>query len=66
MRWNAAEKEKTLRAELEKTQRGVDQFLDRIADAQLPSVITVYENRIRKPRETRDLEPPFPPCPSRS
>lgn len=51
--WNhrlesAVEKAKMLRAELKKTQRGVDQFLDRIADAQLPSVITAYENRIRK------------------
>jgi DNA invertase Pin-like site-specific DNA recombinase len=45
---NAAEQEKALKTELEKTQRSVEQFLDRIAVAQLPSVITAYENRIRK------------------
>ena len=50
---SAAEKEKTLRAELEKTERGVEQFLDRIADAQLPSLITAYENRIRKLEEQK-------------
>jgi len=38
---------------LEKTQRSVDQFLDRIADAQLPSVIAAYENRIRKLEEQK-------------
>jgi hypothetical protein len=42
-----------LKAELEKTQRSVDRFLDRIADAQLPSVIAAYENRIRKLKERR-------------
>jgi hypothetical protein len=45
---NTAEQEKALKTELEKTQRSVEQFLDRIAVAQLPSVITAYENRIRK------------------
>lgn len=56
--WNhrlesAAARANELKAELEKTQRGVEQFLDRIADAQLPSVITAYENRIRKLEERR-------------
>src|SRR5687767_8302559 len=56
--WNhrvasAAAKAGMLRAELEKAQRRVDQFLDRIAEAQLPPVITAYESRIRKLEEQR-------------
>jgi hypothetical protein len=31
----------------------VEQFLDRIAQAQLPSVITAYENRIRRLEERK-------------
>jgi hypothetical protein len=42
-----------LQAELVKVERNVDQFLDRIANAQLPSVITAYENRIRKLEERK-------------
>ena len=43
----------TLRAELVKIERQVDQFLDRIADAEVPSVITAYESRIRKLEEQK-------------
>jgi hypothetical protein len=35
-------------AQLAKVDRDVEQFLDRIANAQLPSVVTAYENRIRR------------------
>lgn len=38
---------------MEKTQRSVDPFLGRIAAAQLPSVIAVYDNRIRKLEEQK-------------
>ena len=38
----------SLKTELAKIERQVDQFLDRIADASVPSVISTYENRIRK------------------
>ncbi len=39
---------KALKAELAKIEKQVNQFLDRIADAEIPSVISVYEDRIRK------------------
>lgn len=39
---------RSLKSELVKVEKQVDQFLDRIADADTPSVITAYENRIRK------------------
>ena len=42
-----------LEIELSKVERGVEQFLDRIAQAQLPSVITAYENRIRQLEERK-------------
>ena len=37
-----------LDTELAKIERDCEQFLDRIARAQLPAVITAYENRIRQ------------------
>ncbi len=42
-----AERTKALKAELVKVNQQVDQFLDRIADASVPSVITAYEARIK-------------------
>lgn len=42
-----------LETELAKIERDVEQFLDRIAQAQLPSVITAYENRIRRLEERK-------------
>jgi len=42
---------RALRAELAKIDRQVEQFLDRIADANVPSVISAYETRIRKLEE---------------
>ena len=45
--------ETSLKAELAKTERDVEQFLYRIANAQLPSVITAYENRIRRLEERK-------------
>ena len=44
-----------LKAELAKIEKQVEQFLDRIADAETPSVIAVYENRIRKLEEQKAL-----------
>ena len=44
---------RTLKAELVKVERQVEQFLDRIADADIPSVIAAYEARIRKLEEQR-------------
>jgi len=42
-----------VKTELAKVERDVEQFLDRIAQAQLPSVITAYENRIRRLEERK-------------
>jgi site-specific DNA recombinase len=44
-----------MKGELAKVERSVEQFLDRIEEAELPSVITVYESRIRK-LEARKIE----------
>jgi site-specific DNA recombinase len=44
---------RSLQTELTKIEREVEQFLDRIADAHMPSVITAYENRIRKLEEQK-------------
>lgn len=44
-----------LETELAKVERDVEQFLDRIAQAELASVITAYENRIRQ-LEERQVE----------
>ena len=51
--WNhrlktGAEQARSLKAELVRIGREVDQFLDRIADANIPSVIKAYESRIQK------------------
>jgi glutamyl-tRNA reductase len=43
----------SLKTELAKIECDVEQFLDRIAQAQLPSVITAYENRIRQLEERK-------------
>jgi site-specific DNA recombinase len=56
--WNhrlaTAEARRTsLKIELAKVERDVEQFLDRIAQAELPSVITAYENRIRRLEELK-------------
>ena len=50
--WNhrlatSVERVKALKAELVRVERQVDQFLDRIADASVPSVIAAYESRIK-------------------
>lgn len=42
-----AERTKALKAELAKVNQQVEQFLDRIADASIPSVVAAYENRIK-------------------
>jgi site-specific DNA recombinase len=42
-----------LKTELAKIERDIERFLDRIAQAQLPSVITAYENRIRRLEERK-------------
>ncbi len=42
-----AERTKALKAELAKVKQQVEQFLDRIADASIPSVVAAYENRIK-------------------
>lgn len=44
---SGAERVKTLKAELGKVNQQVEQFLDRIADATVPSVIAAYETRIK-------------------
>ena len=44
---------KTLKGELAKVEKQMEQFLDRIADTNIPSVITAYENRIRKLEEQK-------------
>ena len=44
---------RALRGELAKIDRQVEQFLDRIADASVPSVISAYETRIRKLEEQK-------------
>lgn len=56
--WNhrlaSAESRRTsLKAELAKVERDIERFLDRIAQAELPSVITAYENRIRRLEERK-------------
>ena len=43
----SVERTKTLRAELVKVEQQVNQFLDRIVDASVPSVIATYEARIK-------------------
>ena len=43
----SVERIKALKAELVKVERQVNQFLDRIADASVPSVIAAYESRIK-------------------
>ena len=42
------ERTRMLKTELTKIERQVEQFLDRIANADVPSVVSAYENRIRK------------------
>jgi site-specific DNA recombinase len=66
--WNhrlasAEARKSSLKTELAKVERDVEQFLDRIANAQLPSVITAYENRIRNcgVASPRGFEPRLPP-----
>ena len=44
---SGAERVKALKAELGKVNGQVEQFLDRIGDATVPSVITAYETRIK-------------------
>ncbi|QQG35157.1 MAG: recombinase family protein [Micavibrio aeruginosavorus] len=39
---------KALKSELVKIEKQVDQFLDRIADAEVPSVVSAYEKRIKR------------------
>jgi site-specific DNA recombinase len=56
--WNyrlaSAEASRTsLKAELAKVERDIERFLDRIAQAEPLSVITVYENRIRRLEERK-------------
>jgi site-specific DNA recombinase len=56
--WNhrlaAAETQgQSLRTELAKIDRQVEQFLDRIADTDVPSVVSAYETRIRKLEEQK-------------
>jgi chromosome segregation ATPase len=56
--WNhrlaSAESRRTsLKADLAKVERDIERFLDRIAQAERPSVITAYENRIRKLEERK-------------
>lgn len=46
---------KALGAQLVKTERQVSQFLERILDTSVPSVITAYEERIRKLEEDKLL-----------
>jgi site-specific DNA recombinase len=46
---------KALGAELVKIEREVSQFLDRILEASVPSVIAAYEERIRKLEEEKHL-----------
>lgn len=44
---------RSLRAELAKVDRQVEQFLDRIADTDVPSVVCACESRIRKLEEQK-------------
>jgi site-specific DNA recombinase len=58
--WNhrlsqAETRAKALRAELDKVEVEVSQFLDRVVSATVPSVITAYENRIRALEEKKLL-----------
>lgn len=51
--WNhrlktGAEQARSLKVELARIEREVDQFLDRIADATIPSIVKAYEGRIQK------------------
>jgi hypothetical protein len=50
---SAAARRTSLKAALAKVERDVEQFLDRIAQAELPSVITAYENHIRRLEERK-------------
>jgi hypothetical protein len=52
---SGAAQTRSLKSELAKIEREVEQFLDRIAETEVSSVITAYENRIRK-LEARKLE----------
>lgn len=42
-----------VKTELKKLERQIEQFLDRIAEAEVPSVVTAYERRIRKLEEQK-------------
>ena len=44
---------RSLKSEIAKVEKQVEQFLDRIADANVPSVVSAYENRIRKLEEQK-------------
>ena len=46
---------RTLKTELEKTGKQIEQFLDRIADTNIPSVISTYEKRILNLEEQKIL-----------
>ena len=48
-----AERTKALKTELAKVNQQVEQFLDRIADAAVPSVIAAYEARIKALEERK-------------
>lgn len=56
--WNhrlatAETRRSSLKAALAKVERDIERFLDRVAQAELPSVITAYENRIRRLEERK-------------
>jgi len=58
--WNhrlktGAEQACALKVELTRIEREIDQFLDRIADATIPSIVKAYEGRIQK-LEFRKIE----------
>ena len=42
---------KAIEAELKKVDRSIEQYLDRVADANSQTLITAYENRIRSLEE---------------
>src|SRR5690606_23517751 len=44
---------RTLKAQLAKTEQQVEQFLDRIVEADTASIVTAYERRIRKLEEQK-------------
>lgn len=45
---NGETRRRSLKDELGAVEKQVEQFLDRIADADAPAIITAYENRLRK------------------